>query len=88
MKYFLIYTGLRIALFLATWAVVLGIAVVIFGTGTQVGLWSFVSSVVASSILSLKVLAGPRERFARSVEERASRAAARFEEIKSREDAD
>ncbi|MCW2858202.1 MAG: hypothetical protein JWR52_3817 [Marmoricola sp.] len=88
MKYFLIYTGLRIALFLATWAVVLGIAVVLFGTGTQVGLWSFVASVVISSALSLKVLAAPRERFARSVEERAARAAARFEEIKTREDRD
>jgi membrane protein implicated in regulation of membrane protease activity len=87
-KYFLIYTGLRIALFLATWAVVLGIAVAIFGTGTQVGLWSFVAAVVISSALSLKVLAGPRERFARSVEERAARAAARFEEIKTREDAE
>jgi hypothetical protein len=34
------------------------------------------------------VLSGPREALARRVEDRASRASARFEEMRSREDAD
>ena len=88
MKHFLIYTGLRIALFLACWGVALGIVVPIFGAGRAVGAWAFVAAVVISSVLSLKVLAGPRERFAASVEARAARAAERFEEMKSTEDVD
>jgi peptidoglycan/LPS O-acetylase OafA/YrhL len=43
---------------------------------------------VISSVLSWKLLAGPRSRFAASVEARASRARARFEEMKAREDTD
>jgi len=43
---------------------------------------------VLSSLLSLRLLAGPRERVAESVEARAGRAKAKFEEIRSREDAD
>lgn len=86
MKYFLIYTGLRIALFAATWSITIGLAVLVFGTGAQVGVWTFFIAVLVSFLLSYRVLRGPRERFARSVEERAARAAARFEEIRTRED--
>ena len=43
---------------------------------------------VISSVLSWKLLVGPRNRFAASVEARASRASARFEEMKAREDTD
>jgi hypothetical protein len=87
-RYFLIYTGLRIALFVACWAVIAGIAGIFVDESTQVGIWSFVISAVVSSMLSLKLLEGPRERFAASVEARASRAAARFEELKNSEDAE
>jgi uncharacterized membrane protein HdeD (DUF308 family) len=87
-KHFLIYTALRVGLFLATWAVVAGVATVTFGKSTEVGIWSLVAAAVISSILSLKLLAGPRERFARSVQGRAERASARLQEMKSAEDVD
>jgi hypothetical protein len=51
-------------------------------------LWPFVAAIVASSLLALRFLRGPRERFARRVEERAARATARFEELRAREDDD
>lgn len=87
-KYFVTYTALRLALFIACWALLAGIGAAVFGSTTQVGIWSFVLGAVLSSILSLRFLAGPRERFAQSVEARAARAAARMAEMKSREDVD
>jgi hypothetical protein len=87
-KHFVIYTVLRIALFLATFAVVSTIAVAIFDDEGVVWLVSLLGAAVISSILSLKLLAAPRERFAQSVQARADRASAKFEEIKSREDTD
>ena len=87
-KHFLVYTGLRIGLFVACWAVLVGLGSLAFGGSTKVGIWTFVLAAVLSSLLSLKFLAGPRERFAQSVQARAERAAAAFEEMKTREDAD
>lgn len=87
-KHFLTYTALRLALFLGCWAVVAAIATVIFDASTEVGIWSFVIGAVLSSILSLRLLEGPRERFAQSVQARAERATSRFEELKSSEDTD
>jgi hypothetical protein len=49
---------------------------------------SLLLAAIISSVLSLRVLAGPRERFAESVEARATRAKDKLEEIRSREDAD
>ena len=43
---------------------------------------------LVSSLLSLRFLAGPRDRFAQSVQARAERASARLEEMRSREDVD
>lgn len=88
MKHFVIYTVLRLALFLACWAVLAGIGTLIFDSGTEVGIWTFVLGAVLSSLLSLRLLAGPRERFAQSVQARAERATAAFDELKTREDAD
>lgn len=88
MKHFLIYTALRLALFLVCWGAVAGVATLVFGKSTDVGIWSLVLGAVLSSVLSLKLLEGPRERFAQSVQGRASRATARLEEMKSAEDTD
>lgn len=88
MKYFLIYTALRLALFLGCWAVVAGIATAIFDASTEVGIWSLVIAAVISSLLSLRLLEGPRERFAQSVQARAERASSRLEQMKSAEDTD
>ena len=84
----MIYTVLRLALFVATFAVLSTITVLIFGGSNGVWFASLLIAAVLSSVLSLKLLAGPRERLAESVEARAERAKAKFEEIRSREDVD
>ena len=86
MKEFWTYTLLRIVLFLATAAVAWGIYALVADTINL--LVVVLVAAVVSSVLSWKLLAGPRNRFAASVEARASRASARFEEIKAREDTD
>jgi peptidoglycan/LPS O-acetylase OafA/YrhL len=85
-KEFWTYTLLRIVLFLATAAVAWGIYALMADTINL--LVVVLVAAVVSSVLSWKLLAGPRNRFAASVEARASRASARFEEIKAREDTD
>jgi hypothetical protein len=47
----------------------------------------FLAAIVISSLLSLKLLAPQRDRFAAVVEARAQRASRKFEERKAREDA-
>ncbi|HET6167204.1 MAG TPA: DUF4229 domain-containing protein [Marmoricola sp.] len=91
MKAFLVYTVLRFALFVATYAVIIVAVVAVTGDRTPsaaTALVSLVAAAVISSALSLKFLAGPRERLAQHVEARARRASAKFEEIRSREDVD
>lgn len=88
MKYFLIYTAARIGLFLACWALLIGIGSLISDDNRNVMIWSLVGGGVLSSVLSLKLLNGPRERFAQSVQERAERAKLRFDEMKTAEDTD
>jgi uncharacterized membrane protein (DUF4010 family) len=85
-KHFVVYTVLRIGLFVATYAVLSLVAVLVFGNERGVFIATLFVSAIVSSALSLKFLAGPRERFAGSVEARAGRAKAKFEEIRSRED--
>jgi peptidoglycan/LPS O-acetylase OafA/YrhL len=85
-KEFWTYTLLRIVLFVGTTAVVWGVYALIADTINL--LVVVLVAAVISSVLSWKLLAGPRNRFAASVEVRASRASARFEEMKAREDTD
>lgn len=90
-KAFLTYTVLRLALFVATYAVIITVVVAVSGDrspAAETALVSLIAAAVISSLLSLKLLAGPRERLAGSVEARAKRASAKFEEIRSREDVD
>lgn len=86
MKEFWTYTLLRIALFVGTAAVVWGVYALVADT-INLAVVVLVAAVI-SSVLSWKLLAGPRNRFAASVEARAARASASFEEIKAREDTD
>lgn len=88
MKYFLIYTAARFALFLACWSVLIGFGALVSDDENQILVWSLVGAAVVSSLLSLKLLNGPRERFAQSVQERAERAKNKFEEMKTAEDVD
>ena len=86
MKEFVVYTAMRLGLFLATWAILVGISLLATDSASS-GL-TFVVALVISGIASYWVLRRPREAFARRVEARASAATARFEERRSREDVD
>jgi hypothetical protein len=86
-KAFVIYTALRLLLFVTTYAVFAGLWSLVVGQGGML-LWPFLAAIVVSSLLSLKLLAPHRERFAAVVQARAERATKRFDEIKAREDAD
>lgn len=88
MKHFLIYTLARLALLIACYAVFAFIWLAIFKDEQGLLIWPFIAAVIVSSLLSLKYLSGPRERFAASVQARAERASRNFEERKSREDAE
>lgn len=83
-KEFWIYTGLRIALFVASLGVVAGIWML--ASDEVPILWVVVVAFAISGIASYFVLQGPREAFARRVQERAERAASAFEASKAKED--
>ncbi len=86
MKEFVIYTALRILLFIASLALVVGIWMLV---ADQVPiLWAVVIAFAVSGLASYFLLNGPRAAFARRVEERAARATAAFEERRAREDVD
>lgn len=88
MKHFVTYTALRFALFLLCWAVLSGLGTLVSDDNGQIIIWSLVGAAVLSSVLSLKLLEGPRERFAQAVDQRAQRAVQKFEEMKTAEDVD
>ncbi|MDP3890653.1 DUF4229 domain-containing protein [Nocardioides sp.] len=88
MKEFVVYTALRLALLFASFVVVAGGWALITGVDRVPLLPALLISFLISGVASYYLLNRPREAFARRVEHRAERAAARFEEMKSREDAD
>ena len=86
MKEFWVYTGLRIALFLASLAIVAGIWAV---AADEVNLvWAVVIAFLVSGVGSYFLLNRQREAFAQRVEVRAQKASAKIEEMRSKEDAD
>lgn len=87
MKEFVVYTVLRIVLFLASFGVVVGLMALVSG-GRYNLFWAVVLAFLISGIASYFILNHQREAFARRVETRASRATAAFEERKAREDQD
>lgn len=88
MKHFLVYTVLRLLLFVGCLVVVSTIAVNVFDNTTGVWIWCIVGAAVLSSVLSIFLLQGPRERFAESVQRRAHRAGEALERSRSKEDVD
>lgn len=88
MKEFAVYTAARLGLFLATYAVVVGVYLLVTGSGQVPLLWPFVLAAVISAVASIYLLRGMRERFALAVERRAGRASQRLEQIRSKEDSD
>ena len=87
MKEFVVYTALRIVLFLASFGVVVGVMALVSG-GRYHLFWAVVLAFLVSGVGSYFILDRQREAFARRVEDRAARAAAAFEERKAREDQD
>jgi hypothetical protein len=87
-KEFLVYTALRLAMFVVALAIVVGIwAIPTGGSLTYNDLfWVCVIAFVVSGVASYFLLDPFREAFARKVQARAERATARFEELRSRED--
>lgn len=86
MKEFVVFTGLRALLFAATFGIVAGLWAVA-GNGHDVNwLYTVVIAFLVSGIASYSLLNGQRARFAARIEERASKAAQKFEELRSVED--
>jgi hypothetical protein len=77
---------LRIALFLGSLAIVVGIWAATAGDVEMI--WAVVVAFLFSGIGSYFLLARQREAFALRVETRAQKASAKIEEMRSKEDAD
>lgn len=86
-KEFWTYTLLRIALFIGSAGIVYGGWALVSDTVPSMPLVVVIGFVV-SGVGSYFLLNPQREAFARRVEERARRATARMEDLKSKEDAD
>jgi uncharacterized membrane protein len=86
-KEFVVYTVMRVLLFLASFGVVVGVMALAFD-GRYNLFWAVILAFLISGIASYFILDRQREAFARRVEARASRASAAFEERKAREDQD
>jgi hypothetical protein len=82
----MVYTALRVGMFLATLAIVAGIWALISGRNEVPVVWVVVIAFMISGIASIRLLNAQREALARNVQSRAERASAKFEEIRSRED--
>ena len=87
MKEFVVYTAMRLALFLASFGVVVGVMALVFD-GRYNLFWAIILAFLVSGIASYFILNRQREAFAQRVESRASRASAAFEQHKAREDQD
>lgn len=85
MKEFAIYSLLRLLLLVAVFVVVLGIWIKVLGSEWSI-IWPLLVAFVISGVLSAFLLNRPREALAQQVEQRAHRASAKFQEMKTRED--
>jgi predicted Co/Zn/Cd cation transporter (cation efflux family) len=86
-KEFIVYTVLRLVLFMASFGIVVGVMALVLD-GRYNLFWAIVLAFLISGVASFFVLDRQREAFARRVEARAARASAAFEQRKAREDQD
>ena len=86
MKEFLVYTALRVLLFIGMVGLVLGVWTLLDGDGRVNMIWPVVIAFALSGVASYFLLNRQRDAFARKVEERAARASAAFDERRARED--
>jgi mannitol-specific phosphotransferase system IIBC component len=87
-KEFVIYTVARLGLFVASYAVISGIYMLVTGTDSVPLIWPLLLAAIVSAVASLYLLKGPRTRFAARVEQRAATMTRRFEEARAKEDQD
>ncbi len=87
MKEFVVYTVMRILLFVGSLVVVMGIWALL-SDGRVHLFFSVIAAFLISGVVSYFILNGQREAFALRVQARAERAASAFEERKAREDVD
>jgi uncharacterized membrane protein len=85
-KEFWTYTLLRLMVFVASGAVVFGIWMAVAGSVPI--MWVLVIALLISGIVSYFLLGRQRGALAQHVDDRAHRAAARFEEMRAKEDVD
>lgn len=85
MKEFVVYTGLRIVLFAATFGIVIGLWVLVSGSANIFA--AIVIGFVVSGVGSYYLLDKQRDALARRVEVRAERATKAFEQLRAKEDA-
>jgi membrane protein implicated in regulation of membrane protease activity len=87
-KPFVLYTLARALLFAVAWALVWAVARIWLGWSTVTALWTALLAMAVSSVVSLWLLRGLRQRLALHVQGRAERMQARYEAAKRKEDAD
>jgi len=87
-KDFVIYTLARIGLFIASYALIAGVWMLVTGGDRVPLLGPLVLAAVVSAVASYYLLKGPRARFAARVDARATTMARRFEESRAKEDRD
>jgi mannitol-specific phosphotransferase system IIBC component len=86
-KEFAVYTAARLGIFLLSYALVIGIYLLVSDEREEIPLiWPFLVAVVISAIASVYLLRAQRERFALAIHERAQRASARVEQARAKED--
>lgn len=86
MKEFAVYTLARIGLFVASYAVIAGIYLLVTGGDSLPLLWPLLLAAVVSALASYVMLRGQRDRFAAVIQRRADAASRRFEESRAKED--
>ena len=85
-KEFWTYTGLRLLIFAASVAIVFGVWMAVAGSVSI--MWVLVLGLLLSGIASYFLLGRQRAALATHVDARAHRAAARFDELRAKEDVD
>ena len=86
MKEFIVYTAARLGLFVVSYALVVGVFLLVTEGEPIPLIWPFLVAVLISAVASVYLLRRQRERFAQVVQRRAERASMRFEEMRSKED--
>ena len=86
MKEFVVYTLARLGLFVASYAVIAGIYLLVTGGDSLPLLWPLLLAAVVSAVASYFMLRGQRDRFAAVVQRRADAATRRFEASRAKED--